>query len=68
MVDGIPCGMISPAIKGYCFPYVEWPQELKDEYSFNVKRAKELLKEAAVDGVFTPNKYGGFNTNLSFVL
>jgi peptide/nickel transport system substrate-binding protein len=45
-VDGKPAGLVSPAYKGWCTPYDEWPQELKDEYSYNPTRAKQLLAEA----------------------
>jgi peptide/nickel transport system substrate-binding protein len=63
-VDGTPCGIVSPALTGYCYPYEDWPQELKDEYAYNVEGAKALLAEAAADGVFTPNELGGFDTNV----
>jgi peptide/nickel transport system substrate-binding protein len=55
MVDGIPCGMISPALKGYCFAYEDWPQELKDEYSYNPTKAKQLLAEAGYPDGFKTN-------------
>jgi peptide/nickel transport system substrate-binding protein len=63
-VDGIPCGLISPYHEGFCFAYEDWPQSLKDEYGYNPDRAKELLAEAAADGVFEPNELGGFDTNV----
>jgi peptide/nickel transport system substrate-binding protein len=56
VVDGKPCGFLSPYSKGYCYDYSEWPQELKDEYSYNPELAKELLAEAGY-----PN---GFKTNV----
>jgi peptide/nickel transport system substrate-binding protein len=56
MVDGIPCGIISPVFTGYCFAYEDWPQGLKDEYSYNPTKAKQLLAEAGY-----PN---GFSTNI----
>jgi peptide/nickel transport system substrate-binding protein len=62
-VDATPCGSISQSQVGYCYPYADWPQELKDEYSYNPERARELLAEAAADGVFTPNSLGGFDSN-----
>ena len=40
-------GLINPAMcPGIAIPYDEWPQELKDEYSYNPERARELLAEA----------------------
>jgi peptide/nickel transport system substrate-binding protein len=61
-VDGKPAGLISPAITGYCLPYDEWPAELQAEYSYDPDTAMALLAEAAADGVFEPNEYGGFDT------
>ena len=33
-------------MKGWGFPYEEWPQALKDEYAYNPATAKQLLAEA----------------------
>jgi peptide/nickel transport system substrate-binding protein len=53
-VDGTPCGWVSPAMKGFAYEYVDWPQSLKDEYSYNPTKAKELLAQAGFpDGVKT---------------
>jgi ABC-type transport system substrate-binding protein len=54
--DGKPAGVISPVLTDYCTPYDDWPQDLKDGYSYNPTRVKALLKEAGY-----PN---GFNTNI----
>jgi peptide/nickel transport system substrate-binding protein len=54
-VDGKPAGMISPAFKGYVNPYDQWPQELQNEFSYNVTEARKLMTEAGY-----PN---GFKTN-----
>jgi peptide/nickel transport system substrate-binding protein len=62
--DGTPVGSASSLYKGWYYPYDEWPQELKDEYSYNPTLAKQLLAEAAQDGVFEVNEYGGFDTNV----
>lgn len=55
-VEGIPAGIFHPTMKGYSFAYKDWPQELKDEYSYNPSQAKKLLEEAGY-----PN---GFDTNV----
>jgi peptide/nickel transport system substrate-binding protein len=64
IVEGIPCGLVSPSYKGWYYPYDDWSQELKDEYSYNPTLARQLLDEAAQDGVFEVNDSGGFNTNI----
>jgi peptide/nickel transport system substrate-binding protein len=61
-VDGLACGIVSPSYKGYSYAFSDWPQSLKDEYTHNVNRAKELLVEAGYpDGftteVITPNVF-----------
>ena len=43
-------------MKGWGFPYEEWPQDLKDEYAYNPTAAKKLLADAGY-----PN---GFKTNI----
>ena len=48
--------MTSRYMKGWGFPYEEWPQDLKDEYAYNPKAAKKLLADAGF-----PN---GFKTNI----
>lgn len=45
-VDGTPCGYVNPVLKGYAFAYEDWPQALKDEYTYNTEEAKRLLEQA----------------------
>jgi len=54
-VEGIPCGQLSLDFKGYYIPYEEWPQALKDEYSYNPEKAKKLLAEAGYPDGFKTN-------------
>ena len=55
-VDPYPSTLTSRYMKGWGFPYEEWPQELKDEYAYNPVAAKKLLADAGY-----PN---GFKTNI----
>ena len=49
-----PSSTTSYYMKGWGFPYEEWPQELKDEYAYNPTMAKKLLTDAGYpDGVKT---------------
>jgi peptide/nickel transport system substrate-binding protein len=58
-VDGSPAGLIIPTYgTGYTLPYTQWSQDLKDQYSYNPTKAKQLLAEAGFSS--------GFRTNLVF--
>jgi len=43
-------------MKGWAWPFEQWPQDLKDEYTYNPTISKKLLAEAGY-----PN---GFKTNI----
>ena len=51
-----PSSMISQAMTGWCSPYSQWPQALKDQFAYNPTNAKQLLTAAGY-----PN---GFNTDI----
>jgi peptide/nickel transport system substrate-binding protein len=55
-VDPYPCALTSRYMKGWGFPYEEWPHSLKEEYTYNPGAAKKLLAEAGYPD--------GFNTNI----
>jgi peptide/nickel transport system substrate-binding protein len=63
-LDPTPVGLINPGYEGFAIPYDEWPAELQAEYSYDLDKAKDLLAEAAADGIFTPNELGGFDTEI----
>ena len=50
-----PQSLTSSDLTGWGFPYDEWPQSLKDQYSYDTTAAKQLLASAGY-----PN---GFNTD-----
>ena len=41
-----PQGRIGDGVVGYNTPFEEWPEALQQEYTYNPKRAEELLDEA----------------------
>ncbi len=45
-VEPYPDTLTSRDMKGWGFPYEEWPQDLKDEYAYNPTAAKKLLVDA----------------------
>ena len=53
-----PSPFTSQYAVGWGFPYSQWPQDLKDQYSYDPAAAKKLLADAGY-----PN---GFTTNLVF--
>ena len=56
-VDGTPCGMFSPTLTGYCYPYADWSQDVKDVYNYNPTTAKKLLADAGYPDGFKTNVY-----------
>lgn len=53
IIESTPCGAIHPSFKGYAYTYDEWPNALKDEYSYNPAKARELLATAGYPKGFT---------------
>jgi len=54
-VDPHPSSLTSMYLKGWGFPYEEWPQDLKDEYNYNPAAAKKLLADAGYPKGFKTN-------------
>jgi peptide/nickel transport system substrate-binding protein len=54
-VEPYPSSLTSRALKGWGFPYEEWPQDLKDEYAYNPGLAKKLLADAGYANGFKTN-------------
>jgi peptide/nickel transport system substrate-binding protein len=69
-VDPQPCGVAAPQIKECCYSYGEWPQALKDEYSYNPEKARQLLAEAGYPDGFKTNilTTSRFDTQVAEVL
>jgi len=63
-VDGTPTGMVSPVLTDYSTSYNDWPQDIKDGYSYNPTQAKELLKEAGYPQGFKTNIVAGTSSDL----
>lgn len=55
-VNPYPVGLVSPEYAGYAIKFNDWPQSVKDEYTYNPEGAKKLLAEAGY-----PN---GFDTDI----
>jgi peptide/nickel transport system substrate-binding protein len=63
-----PSGVITQSYAGYCFAYQDWPQSLKDQYSYNPAAAKQLLAEAGFPDGFSTNVVADTtNNNLSLL-
>jgi ABC-type transport system substrate-binding protein len=46
LFEPYPSTVTSRYLKGWGFPYEEWPDDLKDEYAYNPAVAKDLLAKA----------------------
>lgn len=62
-----PSGLITQTYSGYCFSYEDWPQELKDAYSYNPTAAKKLLAEAGFADGFKTNVVAGTNSDFNLL-
>jgi peptide/nickel transport system substrate-binding protein len=56
LVSPEPSTLTSDYLKGWGFPYDQWPQDLKDQYAYNPTAAKQLLADAGYPK--------GFNTDV----
>ena len=54
-VEAVPSTLTARDLKGWGFPYEEWPQDLKDEYGYNPDLARKLLAEAGYPHGFKTN-------------
>ena len=54
-----PSTLTSRDVKGWGFPYENWPQDLKDEYSYNPQMARQLLADAGYPNGFRTEHCGG---------
>jgi len=55
IVEPFPCTLTSRYMTGWGFPYEEWPQDLKDEYTYNPQKSKKLLADAGYPHGFKTN-------------
>jgi peptide/nickel transport system substrate-binding protein len=54
-VEPYPSTLTGRELKGWAYPYEEWPLDLKDEYIYNPSAAKKLLADAGYAGGFKTN-------------
>ena len=50
-----PSTLTTNLMTGWGFPYLQWPQDLKDEYAYNPTAAKKLLADAGFPTGFKTN-------------
>ena len=56
IVEGVPVGIVPTTWTGWYVPYAQWPQAVKDSYTYNPTAAKQLLAAAGYPT--------GFNTDV----
>jgi len=62
-----PAGIFSPVYKGWVYAYDDWPQSLKDVYSYNPTKAKQLLADAGYPNGFKTNVVTASNSDLELL-
>jgi len=66
-VDGAPVGIIHPSLKGFAYAYADWPQSLKDEYSYDVTAARQLLTDAGYPNGFKTDVVSPANNDINLL-
>jgi peptide/nickel transport system substrate-binding protein len=66
-IEPYPQTLTTGEMKGWGFPYAEWPQELKDEYAYNPELAKKLLADAGYPDGFKTNIVAEGSENLTLL-
>lgn len=66
-IDPFPCTLTSKYLSGWGFPYEEWPNDLKEEYAYNPKTAKDLLAKAGYPCGFKTNIVAGTDADLGLL-
>ena len=56
-VDPYPSSLTSMYLKGWGFPYEEWPQDLKDEYAYNPAAARSFWLMPAIPMGLRPTSW-----------
>ena len=67
IVDGKPAGQISPAYEGWTTPYDQWPEDIKNAYSYNPTEAKKLLADAGYPTGFQTDVIAAANSDLDLL-
>lgn len=62
-----PAGIFSPVYKGWVYAYDDWPQSLKDVYSYNPQKAKQLLSDAGYPNGFKTDVVTASNSDLELL-
>jgi peptide/nickel transport system substrate-binding protein len=55
LIEPYPATITSRRMTSWGLPYEEWPQDLKDEYVYNPKAAKQMLADAGYPSGFKTN-------------
>jgi peptide/nickel transport system substrate-binding protein len=67
VVSGQPSGTIYPKFTGWCYPYDEWSQDLKDGRTYNPTKAKQLLADAGYPNGFKTNAVAASNGDIDLM-
>ena len=67
LVEPYPSTLTSKDMTGWGFHYEQWPQDLKDEYTYNPAGAKKLLADAGYPNGFKTNVVADASSDLELL-
>ena len=67
LFEPYPSTVTSRHLKGWGFPYEDWPQDLKDEYTYNPEAARQLLADAGLSNGFKTNIVANISADMQLL-
>lgn len=66
-VDGTPAGLTPPVLTGWAVPFSSWPASLQQEYTYNLKTARQLMSDAGYPNGFKTDVVASTSSDLQLL-